>query len=152
MIFEHAMWRFAISGTLILFFGIADRMAARRGPKRAVPSPKWKKPLIFASITAYYLLIKPAGGELLGGAGNVAGLVLVGLAIALRLSRAVIFPELAGRALFYIALPIAVGVPWGLLALSLPAVASSLWVARRELAEAPALDLSPRHRLLPGVW
>jgi hypothetical protein len=81
------------------------------------------------------------------------------LALSVRLSRVVAYPDLAGRALFYLALPIAAGVPWGLLALSLPAVVASLYCCHRadQVSEGTARMLLQdgsrvRYRMLPGIW
>ena len=68
-----------------------------------------------------------------------------------RLFADVRFPELAGRGLLYVALPMAVGVPLGWLVLSLPAVAASVWCIRRVEATA-TVRLEPRYRLVPGLW
>jgi hypothetical protein len=154
-LFDHAMVRFAVSGTLILLYGIADHRARRRAP--ATPAPRGMRVVIFLSITAYYLLIGPYGGSLLGGAGNLAGIALVGAAALYRHRAPVRYPEIAGRCLFYVALPLAVGVPWGWVALSLPACAASLWWclrAERRAAAAPPVDgfAAPRFRLVPGLW
>lgn len=106
-----------------------------RSPARAVQpkmrSPGWLRPLVITSITAFYFLIGPTGRPLIGGLGNLVGIALVFGAMTLRLSRTVQYPDLAGRALFYLALPFAVGVPWGFLVLSLPALAASLYCCRR---------------------
>lgn len=156
-LFENSMVRFGVSGTLLFLYGLVDHAARRRAPQKPkAPSPRWVRPLIFVSITAYYLLIGPLGGPLLGGAGNLAGLALVLVAMGLRLAGPVRHPDLGGRAFFYVGLPIAVGVPWGLLALSLPAVAASLYVCHRadrlQAAEpAPALAVA-RYRMVPGIW
>lgn len=158
--FEIPLWRFATSGTLILCYGIADHFARRRdgGPPSPRP-PAWVRPLGFGSLLAFYLLIGPLGGALIGGFGNLAGIVLALCAMGLRLGRAVRYPDLAGRALFYVALPIAVGVPWGLVVLSLPAVWASVYCCRRA-EDDPGVHpagrredvLRTRYRLLPGVW
>lgn len=156
MIFEQAMWRFATSGTLILCYGIADRLARRgAGVRRSSPTPRWLAPLALASITAFYLLIGPTGQALFGGWGNGLGIGLAAAAMALRFSRAIRYPDLAGRALFYVALPLAVGVAWGFVVLSLPAFAASLQRCRqedrfRDLTGGVVPDV--RHRMVPGVW
>jgi protein-S-isoprenylcysteine O-methyltransferase Ste14 len=41
-------------------------------------------------------------------------------------------PDVAARVLFYVALPLAAGVPAGWLVLTLPAVITSAWWSRRE--------------------
>ena len=160
MIFELAAVRFATSGLLIGGYAIADHFA-RRGarPEARVPAPGWVRPLIIVSLTAYYLLIGPTGGALAGGAGNLAGVLLCGVAMAVRRPGSVRYPEHAARSLFYVALPIAAGVPWGLLALSLPACAASVWCCRRAdamrlagRADDPLSSASPRFRMIPGVW
>lgn len=152
------MARFATSGTLITLYLIADVWARRTGRARVAPHPpRWVHLAVFASVTAFYLLIGPTGRALAGGWGNAAGIALVLAACAVRFNRWVRYPELTGRGLLYIALPLAVGVPWGWLALSLPACGISCYVARRAdqlLAAAPGSPLAalPLRRVVPGVW
>src|SRR5262249_32570039 len=118
--------RFSTSGTLITLFALADFLVRRRrGATSHAPKARWVKPLIAISVLAFYALIGPTGGPLMGGWGNLTGIALVAFAIAVRASTSVRHPELAGRSLFYVALPLATGTPWGLLALSLPACAAS---------------------------
>src|SRR5262245_25231324 len=101
-LFDQRWVRFALSGTLILVFSIVNRLATRHGPARSRPAtPSWMKPLMFLSIGVYYVLIGPAGGALLGGAGNVAGLVLCVVSFTMRLAPTVRYPELGSRSLFY---------------------------------------------------
>lgn len=155
--FELSLVRFGISGTLILLYGVADHLARRRAPGAPVPLPRWLRPLIVVSISAFYLLIGPTGGALLGGWGNVAGIALVGVAAIYRHVAAVRYPGLAARGLFYAALPLAVGVPWGWLALTLPAWAASLVCCIRADRLAGATGGAPaavghRFRLVPGIW
>jgi hypothetical protein len=124
--------RFSTSGTLITLFALADFLVRRRRREDShPPQARWVKPLIALSVLAFYALIGPTGGALMGGYGNLLGIALVAAAIAVRASR-VWHPDLAGRCLFYVALPLAAGTPWGWLALSLPACAASLWVASRQ--------------------
>ncbi len=158
--FETASLRFATSGTLILCYGIADHVARRRERGTWRPrSPRWLRPLVVASIIAFYLLIRPTGGPLIGGLGNLCGVALAIGSIWLRRSRAVCYPDLAGRALFYLALPIAVGVPWGFLVLSLPALAASFFCCHRadrlragREGAWPDDGVHARYRMLPGIW
>jgi hypothetical protein len=155
--FDLALVRFGVSGTLILLYGIADHLARHRAPGAPVPSPRWLKPLIFLSISAFYLLIGPTGGALLGGWGNLAGIGLVGVAAIYRHVAVVRYPGVAARGLFYAALPLAVGVPWGWIALTVPAwVASLVCCVRAEKvagAASPAEAIANRRfRLVPGVW
>ena len=156
--FDQVLWRFGTSGTLIALYGAVDGMARRRAGSVAppVPAPRWLRPVIVASITAFYLLIGPAGGALLGGAGNAAGIALAGLAMLARWStrlgsRHVRHASMSARMLFYVALPLAVGVPWGLAALTLPACAASIAVSLREERLAPAPGPAPARRWIPGV-
>ena len=155
---ENALFRFSLSGTLILVYMVADLWARKRQPQRARrKAPRWMHPLIFTSLTAYYVLIGPTGGPLAGGLGNLAGVLLALAAMALRAAAPVRYPDLSARSLFYIALPIAVGVPWGLLALSLPACAASVYACLRAeklaLEGDPALlEGRPRFRMVPGIW
>jgi len=154
--FDQALWRFGTSGTLIALYGAVDALARRRGVARpSVPAPAWLRPVIVVSITAFYVLIGPLGGALAGGAGNAAGIALAGLAMLARWStrrgsRRVRHDAMAARMLFYVALPFAVGVPWGLAALTLPACAASMAVSLREERLAPRPDAPPR-RWIPGL-
>lgn len=156
MILEQSWVRFALSGTLIACFGIADHLARRgerSGPR--LPRPKWVGPLVLLSIGAFYLLIKPTGGPWLAGAGNLAGIGVCLLACVARSMARVRYPDLAARGLFYLGLPIAVGVPLGLLVLCVPACVSSVVCAQRAERWRPASALSapgPRYRLLRGIW
>src|SRR5262245_61652902 len=131
-LFDQRWVRFALSGTLILAFSIVDRLASQNRPARSrLATPRWMKPLIFISIGVYYVLIGPAGVALLGGAGNVVGLLLCAMSFVMRLAPTVRYPELGSRSLFYIGLPVAVGVLWGLAVLSLPAIAASVLCSMR---------------------
>jgi hypothetical protein len=161
MIFENAAIRYCTSGTLIVLYEVADRIARRKpGFVPSAPAPMWVRVTAIASLALFYVLIHPTGGALLGGYGNIAGIALALTAMAMRLANPVRHPDLAGRSLFYVALPIAVGVPWGLLALSLPACATSVYrCVRIERSGEPDADSrfpaaagAPRYRLLPGVW
>jgi hypothetical protein len=155
--FGSPLVRYCTSGTLITLYLVADLLARRARPRVAPKPPRWLAPLVFVSVTAFYLLIGPTGGALAGGLGNLAGIAGVLVACALRFERRVRYPELLGRGLLYLALPPAVGVPLGWLALSLPACAASVLVARRAdrlLAAAPDSPLAalPAHRVVPGIW
>src|SRR5258706_6003547 len=154
-LFEPAWARFAMSGILILGFVLSDRFAARDRPARPhAATPAWVRPLTWVSIGAYYALIRPTGGPLLGGAGNLAGVGLCLVSVLLRSAPGGRYPELGARSLFYLALAIAVGVPWGLAVLSLPAIASSVVCCRHaeRLEAAPANGVAPRFRMLHGIW
>ena len=157
---DIAAVRFSLSGTLITAYWVADLIARRAsdapaGPK-APKAPRWVKPLIFVSVGGFYLLIGPTGGALFGGFGNALGIALAALAFAARQRRTVRHPDLGARSLFYVALPLAVGVPWGLLVLSLPGLAASLHCCvRADRALAASLGdavARPRYRLLDGIW
>lgn len=131
--FETAAIRFSTSGALITIFALADFIARRARREPPVPrKPVWLKLLITLSVLGFYALIGPTGGALMNGFGNLAGLALVPIAITMRARSGGAHPELAARCLFYVALPLATGTPWGLLALTLPACAASLWVASRQ--------------------
>ena len=149
-VFDLRWVRFALSGTLILGFGIANWLAARgRAPRSSAATPRWVTPLMWASIAGYYLLIGPTGGALFGGVGNLAGLGLCAASFLMRMARDVRYPELGSRSLFYLALPLAVGVPWGLLVLSLPAIVASVECGLRADRRAGAIG---RYRMVRGVW
>jgi hypothetical protein len=156
--YDLALWRFGTSGTLIGLYGLVDALARRRSPAPApaVPAPRWLKPAIFASITAFYVLIGPTGSALAGGLGNAAGIALAGIAMWARWraragARLVRHATMSARMLFYVALPLAVGVPWGFLALTLPACAVSVAVSLREERLGPARADTPARRWIPGV-
>lgn len=164
--FDSALVRFGVSGTLIALYGVADALSRRRGgvSKHAESAnPRWVHVVIFASITLYYALIQPFGGAVAGGFGNALGIALALLAMALRWgvrrgARAVRYPAMGTRMLFYFALPLAVGVPLGWLALTVPACGLSAWLAmredRRRLGEGDAAraQLAGSARWIPGVW
>lgn len=158
-LFDMAMVRFGTSGTLILVYGLADgfaRRAAGAGPQR-LPESRGMRVLLFVSITAFYVLIGPAGGPIAGGLGNLAGILLVVTAALLRIATRhghprVRYPQVATRVLFYIALPLAVGVPFGWLALTLPATAASAFVSIRADREAGVAAAPRSFRWVPGLW
>ncbi len=165
--FHEPVVRFGTSGTLILLYSIVDHAARRFGadPLRARPkSPRWLAALVFLSITAFYLCIKPTGGALLGGVGNVAGILLCFVAMAARWAarrplQRVRMPDVAARMAFYAALPLAVGTPLGWLSLSLPATLASAVVCAREdrlLLQHIGADYRERMgssaRWIPGVF
>lgn len=166
-LFDDAIFRFGTSGTLLLCYGVAEGLARRGGSgadRPGVPPPRWLKLGSFVAITAFYLLIGPTGGALAGGWGNMAGIALAALAMVLRFAvrrgvASLRHPTVGVRMLFYAALPLAVGVPWGWLALTLPALVMSARCSVREdyiLAErlgAPyAAVMARTHRWLPGMW
>jgi hypothetical protein len=94
----------------------------------------------------------------------MVGIVLALAAALLRwLTRAgvpaVRYPATASRALFYIALPLAVGVPLGWLVLTVPACLTSAWCTWREDRQRLITHgLQHRRRMrgsarwVPGVW
>lgn len=167
LIFEDALFRFGTSGTLILFYSLTDHAARRSAadPLRArVKPPRWLAALVFTSVTAFYLCIKPFGGAVLEGWGNVAGIALTFAAMGLRwgtrfgLAR-VRMPEVAARMAFYAALPLAVGVPLGWLMLSAPAILATAYVCVREdrlllaqWGQAYAARIGTSARWIPGVF
>lgn len=142
-LFESATWRFVMSGTLITCYAIADILATRRArgtPAAAVP--RGLRVFVGVAMLGYYALIGPTGGALLGGIGNLVGIGVVLGAIVLRWSGTLRYPGVAGKALCCAGLPIAVGVPWGILVLSLPTLAAAMYWWRRARA-AEAVSLSP---------
>ena len=166
MIFDEPLVRFSTSGTLLLIYGLAEWRLRRAGygHDRGVKPPGFLKIGIFVALTAFYALIGPTGGPIAGGWGNLAGIALalgaVGLRIAVRNGVAGLrHPVIAARLVFYSALPLAVGVPWGFLVFSLPAWVLWALCTRREdaiLAERlgePYRELMARtDRLIPRVW
>ena len=166
-VFDQAMVRFATSGTLLLLYGVTEGLARRAGsgPDRpGVPPPPWLKPASFLTLGAFYLLIGPTGLALAGGWGNAAGIALAGAAMALRYAvrrglPTVRQPAVATRMLFYAALPLATGVLWGWLALTVPALAMSAYCAVRQdrilsrsLGASYQELMSRTHRWVPGMW
>lgn len=167
MIFEEPFVRFGVSGTLIGLYGLVEHAARRRthDPLRTpVGTPRALVVIVFTSILGFYALIRPYGGPIAGGSGNVAGMALAFLAMALRLRMAgrsarVRMPDVAARLGFYAALPLAVGVPLGWLVLTLPAVVTSVWASRREdrlqlerHGDAWRQRMRATSRLVPGLW
>ncbi|MCC6652608.1 MAG: hypothetical protein IT348_15760 [Candidatus Eisenbacteria bacterium] len=167
MNFESDLFRFGTSGTLIGLYGLVDHAARRAGgdPLRArVKSPRWFAPVIFFSVLAFYLTIRPLGDSWAGGAGNLAGIALAFAAMALRWRARrgmakLRQPDVAARMLFYVALPAAVGSAAGWLVLTLPAVAMSAWWCTREDAlllgqhgETWRQRMQSSARWLPGIW
>ena len=159
--FASPVNRFIVSGSLITLYLVADVAARRHRVTAAVPPPpRWLHPLVVVAVLAYYALIGPTGGALAGGWANLGGIALAAAAGALRFSRGVRFPALGARGLLYLALPAAVGTPWGWLVLTLPAWVASVIVCRRAEAGAggsPAAPAAgpadlPRYRLVPGIW
>lgn len=166
-LFDQATARFATSGTLILLYGVTEALARRAGsgPDRpGVPPPRWLKPASFVVLAAFYILIGPSGLALAGGWGNAAGVVLALAAMALRhaVRRGVPslrHPTTAVRMLFYAALPLATGVPWGWLVLTLPALVMSGYCSVREdrilsrrLGASYTEWMARTHRWVPGMW
>ena len=166
-LFDEALWRFATSGTLLFFYGLAEHFARRGGSgadRPGVPPPAWLKPASLAAITGFYLLIGPTGSALADGWGNIAGIALAVMAMVLRFAvrrgvPSLRHPTVAVRMVFYTTLPLAVGVPWGWLALSAPALVMSAWCSVREdrilserLGPAYAERMSRTHRWVPGMW
>ncbi len=165
--FDDAIVRFATCGTLIALHGVVDRLARRSGGdamRAGVHPPRWMALVAFASVLAFYVLIRPHGGTLASGWGNAAGIALAFVAMGTRwITRAgvknVRQPEMATRMLFYFALPLSVGVLWGWIALTLPAVLTcAWWCAREDRLLTERLGDSWRERIAtsahwaPGVW
>ncbi len=165
--FDDAMVRFGTSGTLILFYSLADHAARRAGADPLhgrLPRPRWLGVAVFVSITAFYLCIKPYGATLWSGYGNLLGIALCFAAMALRwhtrfgLPR-VRMPEVAARMAFYAALPLAVGVPLGWLALTIPAIAATALVCIRQdrmllaqVGPSYAAHMRSSYRWVPGIF
>jgi hypothetical protein len=157
-LFDLPLMRFGTSGTLILFYGLVDGWARRAGSIRParLPGAAWMRGTLLVSILLFYLLIGPAGSAMWHGLGNVAGIALAGLAMTLRFSTRhgdprVRYPEVATRVLFYAALPLAVGVPLGWLALTVPAAATSAICTVRADRRVAGAVAAP-HRWVPNVW
>ncbi len=163
-LFDEPMVRFGTSGTLILAYGLADgwaRRAGRHRPQR-LPGAAWVRAILFVSITLFYLLIGPTGATLFGGFGNAIGILGVLAAALLRIALKdgdprIRYPEVATRVLFYAALPLAVGVPLGWLALSLPAaLVSGVVTVRADRSGSTAAHGEAgslrSFRWVPGLW
>jgi protein-S-isoprenylcysteine O-methyltransferase Ste14 len=166
-LFDEAMFRFGTSGTLLLLYGLTEGFARRGGAgsdRPGVPPPRWLKPASFVAISAFYLLIAPTGGALAGGWGNLMGIALAAVAMALRFAvrrgvPSLRHPTVAVRMVFYAALPLAVGVVWGWLVLTAPALLMSAWCSVREdrilcerLGASYADVMSRTHRWVPRMW
>ena len=116
-LFDEPWVRFVTSGSLLACRHVTE-LLSHRAPNPVAP-PRWSRIVVIAALLGFYGLIRPTGGALLGGTGNIAGIAATLVSIVLLASAGA--HSMAPRALFYFALPIAVGVPWGLLALTLPA-------------------------------
>src|SRR5262245_41120653 len=103
MFFDNAWLRFAISGTLITGYMLCDWRAHRRGEAPASGhATRWTRIAGFISLTAFYLLIRPTGGPLLDGFGNLAGIALALIACAWRLRARARLGEAMARGMFYL--------------------------------------------------
>src|SRR5690348_5496712 len=136
-IFDHGWVRFSTCGTLLTLRCVVDAVNRRRG-RRGAPSPRWAHVLLTVTLLVFYGFIRPAGGALLAGYGNLAGIGLVLLSLTIGLAGPIPGSLVLGRTLFYLSLPIAVGVPWGLAVLSLPTVTTGFWVQRTATQGLPA--------------
>jgi len=167
MIFEEPLWRFSCSGTLLAIYGVVEwrlRRAGHESDRPGVKPPAFLKIGIFLALSAFYLLIGPTGRAIAGGWGNIAGILLALGAVFLRFAvrngvPGLRHPVIAARLVFYTALPLAVGVPWGWVVFSLPAWilwAACTWREDAILAERlgqPYRDLMARtDRLIPRIW
>ena len=167
MTLEQPILRFAITGTLIMFYSATDHLSrlAGRDPLRArVRQPRWVAPVIILFVLVFYSTIRPLGGPILHGWGNLAGILLAFAAMTLRwLHRSgapnVRQPDVAARMLFYVALPFAAGVPSGLLTLTFPAAITSAWCCVREdrilsaeLGDRWQQRMASTKRWVPGLW
>ncbi|MEQ1831840.1 MAG: hypothetical protein ABL977_02210 [Candidatus Eisenbacteria bacterium] len=167
MDFDFALLRFGTSGTLIALYGVTDRLARRAGGdalRSGVRAPRALGAIVFVSVLAFYLLIRPHGGAIANGWGNALGIALACTAALLRWSTrhgvpGVRQPDVATRVLFYLALPLAAGTMWGWLVLTLPAIATSAWWCRREdrllaerLGEAWQARMATSAHWAPRIW
>lgn len=167
--FFDSVWiRFSVSGMLILLYGLVEGYARRlsdpQPEKIKVKGAWWTHAAIFVAMSAYYALIAPFGGPLAGGLWNLVGVGLVGCAMAFRVvtargSTRLRHPVTAARLLFYTALPLAVGVPFGWLALTLPAFivlairsVQEDRILLEQLGETWSARMASTHRWIPGVW
>jgi protein-S-isoprenylcysteine O-methyltransferase Ste14 len=165
--FDLAWHRFACSGTLLGLYGLVEWWIRRRGvgsDRPGIPVPRVVKLGSAVALGVFYLLIGPAGGAMAGGWGNLAGIAVALMAMALRYAvrhgvSGARHPATATRLLFYAALPLAVGVPWGWMALSVPAFALSAYRSQREdqilceqLGESYRRHMARTYRWIPGVW
>jgi len=140
LVFENLWWRYACSGTLISIYGIVSWQAGRYAHPSdppLVPLPRAHHLVSLVSILVFYELMRRTGGSLWSGWGNLAGVALVALIAALRWGfrrghPALRYPGTWGRVAFDAALPLAVGTPWGWLALTAPAALLALWGLQRE--------------------
>ena len=149
--FDSLWWRYAWSGTLISLYGVVSWRASRLAPPGdppVVPLPRAHHLVSLGSILVFYELIRHTGGSLWGGWGNIAGVLMVVAAAGYRWAvrrgqPGVRYPGTVARVLFDAALPLAVGTPWGWLALTAPAAVMAVWGFRREQARrSPLADAS----------
>ncbi len=142
--FDYAWVRFVVASLLFGAYGLADfiarGLAGAARPVR-VKRPRWSHFIGFASVLFFYEAVARDGRELMGGAGNQAGVVLAVAAMVLRFAwrkgtEGFQHPDLAARMLFYAALPIVIGSPRSFILFTLAQVVIAIDEARQRDAAA----------------
>ena len=85
MDFSNPLIRFATSGLLIAFYGLVDHLSRRNGGelrRQGVRPPRALTIVVTCCVLAYYMMIRPYGGPLLGGLGNMIGGLVAAFIIA----------------------------------------------------------------------
>ena len=130
--------RFLVASALLAGYGVAEllaRVSAWRDRPPRVRRPLWSHLLGFVSMLGFYGLIGTDGRAVLAGHGNSIGVALAVLAMVLRFTwrrgGPLPEPDLVARMLLFAALPLAVGSPRSVIALTVP----QLVVAMKEASQ-----------------
>ena len=148
IMFDYTLVRYGAVGVLLAAYGGVDGLSKLMGWRHRPPRvrrPLWSHLLAFTSLMAFYGLIGPNGRSVQNDLGNQIGVLLCMVAMTLRFMARrgggpVSHPDLVARTLFFAALPVVVGSPWGWIALTVPQaiVAAKEAGQRIESAASPA--------------
>jgi hypothetical protein len=145
--FQYAFVRFVVASLLIALYGMTDTLTRWLGWNHRPPRvrlPAWSHLVGFVSMLFFYGAIGNDGRAVLNGQGNDIGVALALLAIVLRAvtrrgSASVRDPDLVTRVMFFAALPLVVGSPKSLIALTLPQAVIAIQEAlQREQVRGPS--------------
>ena len=137
--FEYGWFRFLAASAMLAGWGVVElvsRLAAWRSRPPRVRRPAGSHLLGFFSMLVFYGLLGRDGRSVAGGTGNWIGVLLCGLFMVLRFALRrrdgpIRHGDLLARALFFAALPLVVGSPRSLIALTLPQGLIAAYEARQ---------------------